>query len=358
MTLRTAAAGTPTELGVPGSGLAVQGSAASGAAKSGNPVQIGSVFHTTPQVVADGQVVEAQATDRGAVIQQPNFVKTSGSFTANSQSSATPTVPAQSYYFVISGTWTGTIQPQGSYDGITWFNTFVSAANLSGFFVTISSSNSYVVNNGVPYFRLTTTAWTSGTANYNMMSSQVVDTVYVRQQTQYLLSAFTKPGIPNANATYSAAATFAAAASATDIFTITGSATKTIYIRRIRVQATQTIGAVRDILLIKRSAANTGGTSTTPTLVPHDSVYSAATAVVRAYTANPSGLGAAVGDVRRDKIWIPSTAVAPEENTWEFAPSFTQPLVLRGTSQMLCVNLNGVSSGGNSFAISVELVEE
>jgi hypothetical protein len=43
----------------------VQGAAASGATKSGNPVQTGGVFNTTPPTVSNGQAVEAQYTARG-----------------------------------------------------------------------------------------------------------------------------------------------------------------------------------------------------------------------------------------------------------------------------------------------------
>jgi hypothetical protein len=46
----------------------VEGRAASGAAKAGNPVQIGGVFNTTQPTVTTGQAVEAQATARGALI--------------------------------------------------------------------------------------------------------------------------------------------------------------------------------------------------------------------------------------------------------------------------------------------------
>src|SRR5205823_5566688 len=44
------------------------GAAASGASKSGNPVQIGCIFNTTQPTVTTGQVVELQATARGAAI--------------------------------------------------------------------------------------------------------------------------------------------------------------------------------------------------------------------------------------------------------------------------------------------------
>lgn len=45
-----------------------QGAGASGAAKAGNPVQVGHVFNTTQPTVTNGQGVEAQATARGALI--------------------------------------------------------------------------------------------------------------------------------------------------------------------------------------------------------------------------------------------------------------------------------------------------
>lgn len=46
----------------------VAGAAASGASKSGNPVQTGAVFNTTQPTVTTGQAVESQATSRGAHI--------------------------------------------------------------------------------------------------------------------------------------------------------------------------------------------------------------------------------------------------------------------------------------------------
>jgi hypothetical protein len=65
-----------TALKVDGSGVTqpvsgtvtAAGAAASGASKSGNPVQVGAVFNTTQPTVTTGQAVEAQATARGARI--------------------------------------------------------------------------------------------------------------------------------------------------------------------------------------------------------------------------------------------------------------------------------------------------
>lgn len=51
-----------------GANLHVQGAAASGAAKAGNPLQVGGVFNTTQPTVTTGQAVESQFTARGAAI--------------------------------------------------------------------------------------------------------------------------------------------------------------------------------------------------------------------------------------------------------------------------------------------------
>jgi len=159
--------------------------------------------------------------------------------------------------------------------------------------------------------------------------------------------------------TYAAVATpFAYAASGTDIFTITGSNTRTVRIIRISITGTQTTGAMRDVFLIKRSAANTGGTSITLTNVPYDSNSIAATAVVRRYTANPSGLGAAVGTVSGSKFFLSGTGVVAGSIFVEFGPRYGQAIVLRGTSELLAVNMNAVTSTGNSMTISVEWTEE
>lgn len=60
--------GTITAVTSISNAVTVVGAAASGAAKSGNPVQVGGVFNTTQPTVTTGQAVEMQATARGAQI--------------------------------------------------------------------------------------------------------------------------------------------------------------------------------------------------------------------------------------------------------------------------------------------------
>jgi hypothetical protein len=78
--------------------FAVSGAAASGASKAGNPVQIGGVFNTTQPTVTSGQAVEAQSTARGAQIVAPGVdgfaVTVSGVATATNQTNTQGTVAA------------------------------------------------------------------------------------------------------------------------------------------------------------------------------------------------------------------------------------------------------------------------
>lgn len=227
----------------------VAGAAASGASKSGNPVQLGAVFNTTQPTVTTGQAVEGQATARGGLI-------------------------------VATGVDTFTV-------------------------------------NSIP--------------------------------------------LDGAKQSFSASATaVTAAATPTDVFTLTGSGTKTIRITRVELSGTETLSASKNVLLIKRSAANTGGTSATLTAVPYDSANSAATATARSYTANPTGLGATVGAIRSLVFDLPAPggATGTSSIVWDFGSRPAQAVVLRGAAEVLAINLNGVTSAGNSLSFSIEWSEE
>lgn len=168
--------------------------------------------------------------------------------------------------------------------------------------------------------------------------------------------------VTNGNlATYSAAAAgFALATLATDVSTIQGSDTKTIKILRIEaaISTTSGSGGLLTVSLIKRSTANTGGTTTTLTNVPHDSSSSAGTAVVKNYTVNPTLLGTAVGTVRATRTGAFNSGMAPSSLIWDFATRPSEAVVLRGTSEFLCLNLGTVSITGSVATFSIEWTEE
>lgn len=161
--------------------------------------------------------------------------------------------------------------------------------------------------------------------------------------------------------TYSASITaLAPAASATDIFTIIGSATKTVRITRIQISGVATAAGTFDVVLVKRSTADSGGTSTSPTIVPHDSSDSAATAVVKAYTVNPT-LGTLVGNLQARSITLTTAATPAIPNILQeflFELRGEKAIVLRGVAQQLAINLNAQTITGGLLDISISFTEE
>jgi hypothetical protein len=149
------------------------------------------------------------------------------------------------------------------------------------------------------------------------------------------------------------------AASATDIFVITGSASKTVRITRLVVSATQTTASQVYLGLDLGSTADTGGTSAAVNATKLNSSNPAASATVASYSANPTKGSSST-------IWA-STIFVPALSTTSYAapteirfggPSPEQAVVLQGTAQQLAVNLNGSTVTGGSYDIAVYWTEE
>ena len=148
------------------------------------------------------------------------------------------------------------------------------------------------------------------------------------------------------------------AASATDVFYINGSATKTVTVNRIYVTGSAGTAVAVPVQIIKRSAATSGGTCAAATNVPLDSSDTAATAVVNSCTANPT-LGAAVGTVASQSVFFSlSSAVNAAPGDFDFGKTNGKPLVLRGVAEGLGVNLNAVSVSSGVLTVWIEWVEE
>ena len=151
-----------------------------------------------------------------------------------------------------------------------------------------------------------------------------------------------------------------AANSPTDIFAITGAANTKIEIIGISFSATKNNTGFIDLKIIKRSTANSGGTSTTLTNVPHDSADAASMATVRAYTANPT-LGTAVGEIYSEKTLVPSATANSARGSSAISLASTldsKPITLRSASEVLAINLNGMTAAGISIDASITWVEE
>jgi hypothetical protein len=156
-------------------------------------------------------------------------------------------------------------------------------------------------------------------------------------------------------------------ATPTDVFTIIGSASKVVRVLRLEIVVTSTAatGAAIDVLLLRRSTADTGGTSTTTAFIPHDSADPAATAVFTTYTANPGALGTIIGVALRAAKLMPTLATStatdfplPDRAFWEFGNRPGKGIVLRGVADTLAINLNSVSlAAGASMSIAAEITE-
>lgn len=138
---------------------------------------------------------------------------------------------------------------------------------------------------------------------------------------------------------------FTPGATPQDVFTITGSASKTIRIMRMSITTVQTSAGLNAWLLVKRSTANSGGTSSLVTAVPSDDTYPVATATVRAYTANPTA-GVLIGSVWAGRIAAPTIASAPggdSEHYYDVINRGIPPIVLTGTTDVLAWNFGGAA---------------
>lgn len=267
---------------------------------------------------------------------------------------------------VQSGTWninniTGTISlPTGASTSATQTDGTQKTKIVDGSNTTVGPVTTL---SGVNYLPVVTTSSATPGAAIVARSTQIAGSDGTNAQT---ISTDTSGRVNTKNihiasivASYSAAKTgLASVATATDIFTITGSASKTIKITKIGISTTRTTSGNVDILLLKRSTANSGGTSAAVTAVPHDSTNAAATGTVLSYTANPT-TGTLVGAIRSEKNFINTVGGGSTDKIiWEFGQDISQPIVLRGTAEVLAINLNSVTINGSSFNISLEWTEE
>ncbi len=134
---------------------------------------------------------------------------------------------------------------------------------------------------------------------------------------------------------------FTPGATPQDVFAITGSATKTIRVVSMGIASLQTTAGINTWSIVKRSTANTGGTSAAVAAVSTSSLYPAATATVLQYTGNP------VAGTLLGRPWV-GRVVSPTVATATAAPliervQWDTPIELIGTGHVLAWNFNGVA---------------
>lgn len=149
-------------------------------------------------------------------------------------------------------------------------------------------------------------------------------------------------------------------ATPTDLLTIRGAAGEVVRIKSIVIAGTATSATNIIVDMIRRSAANTGGTTVPITGRSHDLADGAANATVAYYTANASGLGTAVGTLHSARLNLaPAANGSIDRIQWQFTWVNDKAIVLRGATDILAINLRGAAwPAGGALDIDLEWTEE
>lgn len=139
----------------------------------------------------------------------------------------------------------------------------------------------------------------------------------------------------------------AAYATPTDLLTLCGAANKEIHPTRFEISGLATGAGMIDVVLIKRTVLNTGGTSVaqTPakwrTISPSTVATPAASGTLNLYSVIPGALGAGVTIASAKLSLQLAASLAAPPLIWDFSRNNEQDLTLLGASECLAVNLNG-----------------
>jgi hypothetical protein len=143
----------------------------------------------------------------------------------------------------------------------------------------------------------------------------------------------------------------------TDFLTLQGNALKLVKVKKIEVFFRTTgSDSAAYLSLIRRSSANTGGTSVVVAGAKFDTVSPTHGAVLTSYTANPATLGTLVATLDDHRIEVTDTNTPPavfQEIYEEFGGAETP--TLRGTSDFFAWNLNGFTATGTE-TIDIHIV--
>lgn len=149
------------------------------------------------------------------------------------------------------------------------------------------------------------------------------------------------------------------AATPTDLFTIAGAAGKVIRVTKIVVGGSAGTAGDLNPLIIRRSAVDTGGTSTNPAAQSRDTANAAASATLTLYTVNPAGLGTTVGTQDSCRLLLNLVTAAPDVCSFTYGINDDQLLVLRSATDVLAINFAGAAvPATGAVDLDVEWTEE
>lgn len=153
---------------------------------------------------------------------------------------------------------------------------------------------------------------------------------------------------------YHASAKFAAS-STTDNAVLPGNATNTVLVTKVTLTCTETTAGQINVELLKRSTADSAGTAVNMTIVPDDANYAAGVSVPKSYTGTGPTVGTAVGDLDNAQVGCMASGTATPNDVYIFKPA--KPIVLRGTAQMITVNVGNAALTGGTLTVGFEYME-
>jgi hypothetical protein len=139
------------------------------------------------------------------------------------------------------------------------------------------------------------------------------------------------------------------AATPTDVLEITGAASGKVRVTRLRVSlVTATAQQNIEVLAVRRSTLHAGGTVATIAAVSSDILVDGTVqgGVINLFSVNGTTLGTSLGpiaDVIVPAVLPAGIDPAPTDIIGGLDTAASKPIVLNGTADTLCLNLNGVT---------------
>lgn len=157
-------------------------------------------------------------------------------------------------------------------------------------------------------------------------------------------------------------------ATATDLFCITGSASKLIRLQNVKLSGSGTAISL-PVTVLRRASADTGGTAATTTANPantislRDTTQVVSTATLISYTVNPTIVDTSPTYIDSAQFSLAAAASGPTNSPLFFdwsrdVENLLQVPTLRGAAQQICVNLNSTTITSGLLTGSLTWTEE
>lgn len=131
----------------------------------------------------------------------------------------------------------------------------------------------------------------------------------------------------------------------TDIVVLQGSNSRKVWLRQLIITGQANSATNVQILVNRRSAANTGGVLAPVTVTSRDSTDAGPTASLGYYTTQPTGLGSSAGIADGGRLNLAPAANGSIDRLVIQQSWFNdKAMILNSASEFLCIGMNGVQS--------------